>query len=141
MILDNLMLSFDSIRVVVYGAFLTSLIVFYLRAWQSRNVHRDDEIIQQHFLEHSIASFFAFLGSSLGFVWSIVHLFSVDQNTLPEIPFTVSSMLLIAGAFLFVVHMTKEQTPGHPFYQREVGEEPAPRKRSPNSRGRRSTDK
>ena len=69
-----------------------------------------------------MAAAFAFLGSLLGTLYSFIHLFNSHQGSLSESPFTVAMLLLLISGIAFMLHMIKEQTPGHPFYVREMGE-------------------
>jgi len=113
----------DAGRVTLFSAFLIATLRFFYLAWQTRNAHSDDTVVQQHFMEHAIASSFAFIGSLIGVVYSIVHLFSIKQGIMSEIPFTVSLFFLLASGIAFMIHMIKEQTPHHLFYIRENGED------------------
>jgi len=113
----------DAGRVALFSIFLVATLRFFYLAWQTHNAHSDDVVVQQHFLEHAIASSFAFIGSLLGMLYSLVHLFSVEQGVLSEIPFTISMLFLLISGIAFMVHMIKEQTPHHPFYVRENGED------------------
>jgi len=113
----------DAGRVVLFVAFLVATLRFFYLSWQTRNAHSDDVVVQQHFLEHALAAAFAFIGSLLGTLYSIVHLFSGEQGGLPEMPFTVSLFFLLVSGIAFMVHMLKEQSPHHPFYVRENGED------------------
>jgi len=96
---------------------------FFYLAWQTHNAHSDDVVVQQHFMEHAIAASFAFIGSLLGVLYSLVHLFSVEQGALAELPFTISMLFLLISGIAFMIHMIKEQTPNHPYYVRENGED------------------
>ena len=109
----------DAGRVVIFAAFLAATIKFFILAWNTRKSHPDDEIVQQHFMEHAIASALGFVGSLVGFIYSIAHLFSVKQGGLDEFPFTVAMAFMLFSGIAFMSHMIKEQTPGHPFYVRE----------------------
>jgi len=109
----------DAGRVVIFAAFLAATLKFFILAWNTRKSHPDDEVVQQHFLEHTAASSLGFIGSLVGVVYSIVHLFSVEQGGLPEFPFTVAMFFMLCSGIAFMAHMIKEQTPGHPFYVRE----------------------
>ena len=111
----------DAGRVVMFSGFLIATLKFFWMAWQTQKSHPDDAVIQQHFMEHSIAASLAFLGSLLGSIYSVVHLFSLSQGTLTETPFTVAMFFLLASGIAFMIHMIKEQTPKHPFYIRETG--------------------
>jgi len=111
----------DAGRVTLFSMFIAATLRFFYLAWQTRNAHSDDAVVQQHFLEHAIASSLAFIGSLLGAIYSIVHLFSVEQGTMSEIPFTASLFFLLVSGIAFMVHMIKEQNPSHPFYVRENG--------------------
>jgi len=111
----------DAGRVTLFSIFLVATLRFFYLAWQTHNAHADDAVVQQHFLEHAIASSLAFTGSLLGAIYSIVHLFSVEQGTMSEIPFTASLFFLLVSGIAFMVHMIKEQNPSHPFYVRENG--------------------
>jgi len=113
----------DAGRVALFVVFLVATLRFFYLAWQTRNAHSDDTVVQQHFLEHAIAAAFAFIGSLLGVLYSIVHLFSVEQGLMAEIPFTASLFFLLASGIAFMVHMIKEQSPHHPFYVRENSED------------------
>jgi len=111
----------DAGRVTLFSIFLVATLRFFYLAWQTRNAHSDDAVVQQHFLEHAIASSFAFIGSLLGVLYSLVHLFSIEQGVMSEMPFTVSLFFLLVSGIAFMVHMIKEQNPSHPFYVRENG--------------------
>jgi len=113
----------DAGRVTLFSIFLVATLRFFYLAWQTHNAHSDDAVVQQHFLEHAVASSFAFIGSLIGVLYSIVHLFSAEQGTMPEIPFTVALFFLLVSGIAFMVHMIKEQSPSHPFYVREHGED------------------
>ena len=113
----------DAGRVVLFTGFLCATLRFFYLTWQTHKTHPDDPIVQQHFMEHSIAAAFAFIGSLIGSLYSVVHLFSLDQGVLSEIPFSVAMMFLLLSGIAFMVHMIKEQTPNHPFYVRENGEQ------------------
>jgi len=109
----------DAGRVVIFAAFLAATLRFFVLAWNTRKSHPDDEIVQQHFMEHAIASSLGFIGSLVGVIYSIVHLFSIEQGGLDEFPFTVAMFFMLTSGIAFMAHMIKEQTPGHPFYLRE----------------------
>ena len=109
----------DAGRVIIFLAFLAATVRFFVLAWHTRESHPDDEVVQQHFMEHAIASALGFVGSLVGFIYSLVHLFSIEQNVLPEFPFTVAMFFMLCSGIAFMSHMIKEQTPGHPFYVRE----------------------
>jgi len=113
----------DAGRVALFMVFLVATLRFFYLAWQTRNSHSDDAIVQQHFMEHAIASSFAFIGSLLGVLYSIVHLFNVEQGMMAEIPFTASLFFLLISGIAFMIHMIKEQTPHHQFYVRENGDD------------------
>jgi len=113
----------DAGRVTLFSTFLISTVWFFILAWRTHNKHADDEVVQQHFLEHAIAASFAFIGSMLGVLYSVVHLFSHEQGTLSELPFTVSLFFLLISGIAFMMHMVKEQTPQHDFYIRENGKD------------------
>jgi uncharacterized membrane protein YjfL (UPF0719 family) len=74
-------------------------------------------------MEHAIAASLAFIGSLLGVLYSLVHLFNIEQGVLAELPFTISMLFLLFSGIAFMLHMIKEQTPHHPFYVRENGED------------------
>ena len=112
----------DSARVMLFAWFLAATICFFNLSWQTRNAHPGDYIVQKHFMEHAIAASMAFIGSLTGVIYSVVHLFSLEQNTLSEEPFSVAMMFLLISGTAFMTHMIKEQTPGHPYYIRENGE-------------------
>jgi len=113
----------DAGRVALFTVFLVATLKFFYLAWQTRNAHSDDPVVQQHFLEHAVAAAFAFVGSLIGAIYSIVHLFSVEQGGLPEMPFTAALFFLLLSGIAFMLHMIKEQTPYHPFYVRENGDD------------------
>jgi len=113
----------DAGRVALFSIFLVATLRFFYLAWQTHNAHSDDVVVQQHFMEHAIAAAFAFIGSLLGVLYSIVHLFSVEQGVLSETPFTVSMLFMLISGVAFMIHMIKEQTPHHPFYIRENNED------------------
>jgi len=113
----------DAGRVVLFGLFLIATIRFFYLSWNTHNIHSNDVVVQQHFMEHAIAAFFAFMGSMLGVVYSLIHLFSSKQGTLSEIPFTVAETFILISCIAFMIHMIKEQTPKHPFYIRENGKD------------------
>jgi len=113
----------DAGRVSLFSIFLVATLRFFYLSWQTRNTHSDDVVVQQHFMEHIVAAAFAFMGSLIGTLYSIVHLFSTDQGELSELPFTVSLVFLLVSGGAFMVHMIKEQTPHHPFYIRENHED------------------
>jgi len=113
----------DAARVVAFGSFFSATVYFFYLSWTNRNNHADDAIIQQHFMEHALAASFALLGSLVGTVWSTVHMLSLEQGTLPEYPFSTAIVFLLISGMLFMLHMIKEQTVGHPYYQREMGED------------------
>jgi len=113
----------DAGRVTLFSIFLVATLRFFYLAWQTRNTHSDDVVVQQHFMEHAVAAAFAFIGSLIGTLYSIVHLFSVEQGRLPEMPFTVALFFLLVSGVAFMIHMIKEQTPHHPFYVRENGDD------------------
>jgi len=113
----------DSIRVVLFSLFLLTTLRFFWLAWQTREAHPDDLIVQQHFTEHVFAAALAFVGSLLGSIYSLVHLFTLEQKGgLTEFPFTVAMFFLLLSGTAFMLHMIKEQTPDHPYYIRENGE-------------------
>jgi len=113
----------DAGRVTLFSIFFVATVRFFYLAWQTRNAHSDDVIVQQHFMEHAIAAAFAFIGSLIGVLYSLVHLFSIEQGVLSEMPFSISMLFLLISGIAFMVHMIKEQTPHHPFYVRENGED------------------
>ena len=112
----------DAARLVCCRGFLLATLRFFQLSWETRNAHADDVIVQQHFMEHAVAASMAFMGSLIGVVYSFVHLFSSHQNMLSETPFSIAMLLLLISGMAFMVHMIKEQTPGHPYYIRETGE-------------------
>jgi len=116
------MIIMDAARVIVFAVFLLATLRFFWLSWQTRNTHPNDVIVQQHFAEHAIAGGFAFIGALVGLLYSIPHLFSPYQGHLNEIPFTVATLFLLLSGIGFMLHMIKEQTPGHAFYVRENGE-------------------
>jgi len=78
-----------------------------------------------HFVDHLIAGTLGFIGCTVGAMVSIVHL--VLQNTgshaVPEyveLLGNVAYSLLFIAATLFVHHMIKEETPGHPFFYQHL---------------------
>jgi len=110
----------DAGRVVLFcGYFFWPRSDFFGFAWGTHKTHLNDPVVQQHFAEHAIAAALAFLGSLIGVIYSVVHLFSIRQGELPETPFSVAILLLLLSGIAFMQHMIKEQTPGHPFYVRE----------------------
>jgi len=109
----------DAGRVVIFMAFLAATVKFFILAWNTRKRHPDDEVVQQHFMEHAIAALLGFIGSLVGFIYSLAHLFSIEQEGLSEFPFTVAMFFMLCSGIAFMSHMIKEQTPGHPFYVRE----------------------
>jgi len=113
----------DAGRVALFSVFLVATLRFFYLSWQTRDAHSDDVVVQQHFMEHVVAAAFAFIGSLLGVLYSIVHLFSTEQGVLSEMPFTVSLVFLLVSGVAFMIHMIKEQTPHHPFYIRENNED------------------
>jgi len=112
----------DAGRVILFVGFLLATIYFFRLSWQTRNSHADDLVVQQHFLEHVIAASLAFMGSLIGVVYSIIHLLAKSQNHLVEYPFSLAMGLLLVSGLAFMLHMIKEQTPGHPYYIRENGD-------------------
>jgi len=116
------MMIFDSLRVVLFATFLIVTLRFFYLAWQTKDAHPDDAVVQQHFLEHAIAACLAFIGSLLGTLYSFVHLFTTRQGHLMEEPFTVAMFFMLASGIAFMWHMCNEQTPNHPFYVRENGD-------------------
>lgn len=115
-----MMLIEDSFRVVMMLFLLMLSLHFFLLAYKTRNEHLDDMVVQRHFMEHAVGGLLLFLGAAVGSVWSIVHLLQPQDKGLPEGPFTVSLVLFSASFICFLLHMIKEQTPGHDFYFREV---------------------
>jgi len=113
----------DAGRVTLFSIFLVATVRFFYLAWQTRNAHSDDVVVQQYFMEHAVAASLAFIGSLLGTLYSIVHLFSAEQGVLSEMPFTISVLFLLISGIAFMIHMIKEQTPHHLFYIRENGED------------------
>jgi len=114
-----MMYALDAGRVILFAAFLIASLRFFYLAWNTHKQHPNDAVVQQHFAEHAVAATFAFLGSLLGTIYSIVHLFSPNQGELSEAPFTVAMFFLLLSGTAFMLHMIREQTPGHPFYVRE----------------------
>ena len=117
-----MMIIIDAARVVLFGCFLAATLRFFQLSWNTRHAHADDVIVQQHFMEHAVAASMAFMGSLVGVVYSFVHLFSSHQNMLSEKPFSIAILFLLVSGMAFMLHMIKEQTPGHPYYIRETGE-------------------
>jgi len=113
----------DAGRVTLFSIFLVATLRFFYLAWHTRNAHSDDVVVQQHFMEHAVAASFAFTGSLIGVLYSIVHLFSIEQGIMSEMPFTWSLFFLLVSGIAFMVHMIKEQSPHHPFYVRENGQD------------------
>ena len=113
----------DAGRVVIFVTFLAATVKFFYLAWNTRKSHPDDEVVQQHFMEHAIAAALGFTGSLVGFVYSLAHLFSSAQGGLSELPFTVAMFFMLCSGIAFMAHMIREQTPGHPLYVRETGEQ------------------
>jgi len=111
----------DAGRVVLFAGFFIATLRFFYLTWKTRQSHPDDPIVQQHFAEHSVAAVLAFIGSLIGVLYAIAHLFSIDQGHLSEMPFTIAMLFLLLSGTAFMIHMIKEQTPGHPFYIRENG--------------------
>jgi len=111
----------DAFRVMTFLTFFVLTIWFFILSFHTRNKHPDDSVIQQHFLEHAVAGLFSFIGSFIGTIWSVIHLLSTNQGELSENGFSVAILFLLFSGIAFMYHMIKEQTPGHPFYVREVG--------------------
>lgn len=112
----------DAGRVVLFASFLLATLWFFKLSWSTHKTHPDDNLVQQHFAEHAVAAALAFIGSLLGVLYSLAHLFASKQGALSEMPFTVVTLFLLLSGIAFMLHMIKEQTPGHPFYVREVGD-------------------
>ena len=119
-----MMILIDSARVILFLSFFIAAMRFFYLAWNTHKTHSDDPVVQQHFAEHSIAAALAFIGSLIGVLYSIVHLFSSDQGALSEYPFTIAMLFLLMSGTAFMVHMIREQTPGHAFYVRETTKAP-----------------
>jgi len=113
------MILFDALRLIVCILFLVFTLRFFYLSLKTVKIIEDNNIMMTHFIEHLVATAFSFLGSMVGAIYSFIHLFSADQGELPEYPFTISLFLIVISGLLFMVHMVKEQTPGHPFYMRE----------------------
>jgi len=113
--------------ICLLGTFIGNAYHYIILASKNTAEHAKDPIVQQHFSEHAFACMFAFLFGSSAFAFSVLHL--VYQNfsniVLPmwlEIGQTVSYGGLILVGILFIVHMRREETVGHPFFIREYGD-------------------
>jgi len=115
------MLLFDASRFAICVLFLIFTLRFFYLSLKTVNSVEGDNVTMHHFIEHLVATAFSFLGSIIGSIYSFIHLFIGKQGELPEYPFTISLFLIVISGILFMIHMIKEQTPGHPFYMREYG--------------------
>jgi len=112
----------DGFQVVLFLAFLCSTLRFFWLSWRTKESHPDDEIVQQHFMEHAIAAGVSFIGALFGTVWSFAHLVSIHQSMVIELPQSIALDFILISSTLFMAHMIKEQTPNHPYYIRENSE-------------------
>lgn len=92
----------------------------------NKKKHEYDPVAQLHFQDHATAVIFALIGSTLGTVSAIWHIFEQHilrmQTWASEVSLSISFVMLGISGAMFMRHMIKEETPGHPFYVREYGE-------------------
>ena len=120
------MIIMDSMMIVIFSKFLYSIIKFMKMAKQNIAEHSEDAVASLHFQEHTLAAWFGMTGSAISLVASIFH--AVYQNIIgqPVVPYieelqSLGLVFLVISGWLFIQHMTKEETKGHPFYIREYG--------------------
>lgn len=93
---------------------------------KNKKEHEHDVVSQLHFQEHVSAVVIQLVGSTIAALGSFVHI--LDQHFLGsklsysiEITESVGFILIALSSIIFLNHMKKEETPGHPFFMREYG--------------------
>jgi len=119
----------DSTVCALSGAYLAKAFDFIIKANKNKKMHCSNPINREHFTEHLVSCATGLVGGVLSFGFSLIHffaqnVFNLSENVLSQIEYGTDAgiiMVLVSG-MMFMDHMTREETRGHPFFAKEYGE-------------------
>jgi len=116
------MMLLDSTVCVASFMYIKKGLKFIETAKNDDIVRYPDLVIREHFTDHLQAVVVGLVGGCLSLVFSIVHfiaqnLFFMDEEELIFIEYgtEIGIVLVFVSGIMFMSHMIKEETPGHPF--------------------------
>ena len=125
-----IMMLVDSFVCALAGLYLITVFQFIRAARQNLTEHYSDAIVSLHFTDHLYSSVVGLIGGTITFASSVFHF--IAQNIIIksdlilrqiEICEDLGVIVIFFSGIMFMIHMRKEETPGHPFYIREYGED------------------
>jgi hypothetical protein len=91
--------------------------------------HSSNSVIKEHFTEHLVGCSVGILGGVISFGFSIIHflaqnIYGASLAMIKQIEYgtDIGGILILASGILFLEHMTREETKGHPYYIQEYGQ-------------------
>jgi len=123
------MIAVDTFVCVASSLYLYNAIAFVRAARRNVEQHKTNTITQEHFTDHLYACVVGLLGGSLSFVFSILHflaqnIFTSEESILSNIEYgsDLGIVFVFVSGVMFMAHMTREETPGHPYFVQEYGD-------------------
>jgi len=127
--MDIAMIAMDSVICAASATYLLEAIHFVQAAKVNIDNHKMDGVRREHFTDHLWACSIGVLGGVVSFAFSLIHFIAQNilhlcEDMISQIEYgtdTGMALVLLSGV-LFMLHMRREETPGHPFYVQEYGD-------------------
>jgi len=126
--MDIAMIATDSLVCGASALYLWSAAVFIKMSKSNLEHHKDSSVVLEHYTDHLHACMIGLIGGVLSFSFSVIHflaqnIFELGEAALDQIEYGMDFgiiMVLVSG-IMFMLHMAREETPGHPYYIQEYG--------------------